>query len=122
MSTLRLYSQKQIAEALGVSREAVRKRAAKGLSRKGEAPWAISCRNKTRGGEAYFYAFEELPKDVRRALDRLNKKVKKKAAVAVAELPITASEAKALLARIEELEIELRQQKRALKRNIGARK
>lgn len=122
MSTLRLYSQQKIAEALGITRQAVNKRATNGKKMKGEAPWAISCRNKTRGGEAYFYAFEELPKDVRRALNRLNKKVKKKAAVAVAELPITASEAKALLARIEELEIELRQQKRALKRHIGERK
>lgn len=116
MSTLRLYSQKQIAEALGVSRQAVGKRAAKGLSRKGEAQWTVSRREKARGFVAIYYTYAELPADVRKAIDRAEKTAKP----AIWRRKIEAEHAKttvdAAIKLVSNMESELKQLKAALKR------
>lgn len=118
----RYYSAQQIAEALGISKRAVSKRAAKGLSRKGETPWTISRREQARGFEAFFYAFADLPKDVRKAIDRAEKAAKP----AIGRCRVEAEHAKttvdAAMKLVSNMESELKQLKAALKRYLGSRK
>lgn len=73
MNQPRLYSQQQIAEALGITRRAVNKRATNGLRRKNEAAWTIAEREKCRGGEIIRHAYDDLPGDVRKTIDRAEK-------------------------------------------------
>lgn len=70
MSEERLFDLKQIAEALGVTYEAARKRADRGLRRKAESPWPIHSTATRQGQPTRRYAEALLPPDVRAALDR----------------------------------------------------
>lgn len=72
---MRLVTEAEIAEATGIKRQNVNKRAVNGRrDRKGkvtEKPWPIHSRRKEKNGnETKLYVFDTLPIDVRGALDR----------------------------------------------------
>lgn len=89
----RLYTEADIAQALGVTPQAVNKRAVNGRkNRKGrvvELPWPIHSRRREKNGnETKLYAFETLPAGVRSALDTWEqcKRIDEKSAEVAADL------------------------------------
>lgn len=60
--TERLYTQRQIAELLGISRVAVNKRARKD-------GWKVAKQEVIRGGRAAVHAYTDLPHDTRKRID-----------------------------------------------------
>lgn len=70
----RLYTQREVAEALSITTRVLSLRAQNGRPRAGEAPWPIADRVAVRGGYAIRHAYASLPADVRQALDALEAK------------------------------------------------
>ena len=77
MSELRLYKASEIATALGVCRETIYKRSRNGLkgnkNKPAETPWTIHSVVNCMGGKAKLYLFDDLPKDVKKAINSWEK-------------------------------------------------
>ena len=68
-ANIRLYTQREIADALGITARVVALRAQRGRPRKRETPWPVAERIAVRGGYAIRHDYASLPPDVRQALD-----------------------------------------------------